>query len=189
MKHGATPAEPNAPVNLANIGAQDPDVSILKCTNPAEAIAYEKNLRKLAETALKKLQEDPDTEGGNEDLDTVMPQLIRDFKDAFSEMYQPVEKLLHSHACMLELQGQVSMLLGKLATSVSPKTYLALLNATVKPMHQVMLPETVKTHLTPPEIPKKVKQTVAIADKVTPNPEYMKRWADNSATLYLAATL
>ena len=33
-----------------------------------------------------------------------------------------IEKLLHSHACMLEWQGQVSMLLGKLVTSVSLRT-------------------------------------------------------------------
>ena len=100
-----------------------------------------------------------------------------------------IEKLLHSHVCMLKWQGQVSMLLGKLVTSVSPKMYLALLNATVKPMHQVMLPEAVKTHLTPPESPKKVKQTVAIADKVTPDLEYMKPWAEDLVTLYLVATL
>ena len=56
-------------------------------------------------------------------------------------------------------------------------------------MHQVMLPEAVKTHLTPPESPKKVTQMVAITDKVTPDPEYMKHWAEDSATLYLAATL
>ena len=78
-----------------------------------------------------------------------------------------IEKLLHSHVCMLEWQGQVSMLLGKLATSVSPKMYLTLLNATVKLMHKVMLPEAVKAQLTPPENPKKGKQKVTIADNVT----------------------
>ena len=100
-----------------------------------------------------------------------------------------IEKLLHSHVCMLEWQGQVLMLLGKLVTSVSPKMYLTLLNATVKPMHQVMLPEAVKAQLTPPENPKKGKQRVTITDNVTPNPEYMKPWSEDSATLYLAATL
>ena len=85
-----------------------------------------------------------------------------------------LEKLLHGHVCMLEWQGQVSMLLGTLATSVSPKMYLTLLNATVKLMHQVMLPEAVKAQLTPPENPKKGKQRVTIVDNVTPNPEYMK---------------
>ena len=38
-----------------------------------------------------------------------------------------LEKLLYSHACILEWQVKVSMLLGKLVTSVSPKMYLTLL--------------------------------------------------------------
>ena len=100
-----------------------------------------------------------------------------------------IEKLLHSHACMLEWQGQVLMLLGKLATSVSLKMYLTLLNATVKPMHQVMLLEAVKAQMNPPENPKKGKQRVTITDNATPNPEYMKPWLEDSATLYLVATL
>ena len=100
-----------------------------------------------------------------------------------------LEKLIHSHACMLELQGQVSMLLGKLATSVSPKMYLTLLNAKVKLMYQVMLPEAVKAQLTSPENSKKGKQRVTITDNVTPDPEYMKPWSEDSATFYLAATL
>ena len=95
VRHEATPAEPAAWANLVNIGTQDPDVSILKCTNPAEAITYEKNLRRQAETALKKLQEGPNAEHGNEDLDTIMPQLICDFKDAISKMYQPVRCANH----------------------------------------------------------------------------------------------
>ena len=222
-----------------------------------EAITYEKKLRMLAEKALKKFQEGPDTEHSDAELDTIMPQLICDFKDVISDMYpllkhanrkevlnsildpqaeciwnppleggegqeaapevqviweevaqqdledvmhgldemlsddqvRLIEKLLHSHACTLEWQGQVLMLLGKLVTSISPKMYLTLLNATVKLMHQVMLPEAMKAQLTPPENPKKVKQMVAITDKVTPNPEYMKPWPEDSATLYLAATL
>ena len=43
------------------------------------------------------------------------------------------------------------MLLGKLATSVSPKLFLAILNSTVKPLHQVTLPPEVMMKLTPPE--------------------------------------
>ena len=46
-----------------------------------------------------------------------------------------VTDLFRSHAYILEWQGQVSMLLGKLATSVSPKLFLAILNSTVKPLH------------------------------------------------------
>ena len=43
------------------------------------------------------------------------------------------------------------MLLGKLATSVSPKLFLVILNSTVKPLHQVTLPPEVTMKLTPPE--------------------------------------
>ena len=65
-----------------------------------------------------------------------------------------VTDLFSSHTCMLEWQGQVSMLLGKLATSVSPKLFLAILNSTVKPLHQVTLPPEITMKLTPPEKPK-----------------------------------
>ena len=50
----ATPVEPAAQANLVNIVMQDPDVAILRCTNPAEAVAYGKKLRRLAETVMKK---------------------------------------------------------------------------------------------------------------------------------------
>ena len=53
---------------------------------------------------------------------------------------------------MLEWQGQVSMLLGILATSVSPKLFLVILNLTVKPLHKVTLPPEVTMKL--PEKPK-----------------------------------
>ena len=52
---------------------------------------------------------------------------------------------------MLEWQGQVNMLLGKLATSVSLKLFLVILNSTVKPLHQVTLPPEVTMKLTLPE--------------------------------------
>ena len=90
---------------------------------------------------------------------------------------------------MLELQGQVSMLLGKLATSVLPKLYLVILNSTIKLLRQVMLLPVVTTKLTPPEKPKQALQTEQLADLISPDPEYMKPWASESATLYLTATL
>ena len=73
-----------------NTVMQDPDVAILRCTNPAEAVAYEKKLRRLAETAMKKFQDGP-----NAELNAVMPQLICDFKDVISEMYQLVKHANH----------------------------------------------------------------------------------------------
>ena len=36
----ATPVEPAAQVNPVDTVTQDPDVAILRCTNPVEAIAY-----------------------------------------------------------------------------------------------------------------------------------------------------
>ena len=78
-------------MNLGNTVTQDPDVAILRCTNPVEAIAYKKKLRRLAEKAIKKFQEGPDAEHSNAKLNAIMLQLIHDFKDIISEMYQPVE--------------------------------------------------------------------------------------------------
>ena len=81
------------------------------------------------------------------------------------------------------------MLLGKLATSVSPKLYLAILNSTVKPLHQVTLPPVVTTKLIPPKKPRHPSETEQLAELISPDPEYMKPWANKSATLYLATTL
>ena len=69
-----------------------------------------------------------------------------------------VADLYRSHACMLEWQGQVSMLLGKLSTAVDHKTFLAIINSTVKPLHQVTLPPAIVMKLTLPPPPKKVPQ-------------------------------
>ena len=85
-----------------------------------------------------------------------------------------VMDLFRSHACMMEWQGQVSILLGK----------LAILNSTVKPLHQVTLPDTLITKLPPPEKPKNITQTEALVQKSA-----LRAWAEDSATLYLVATL
>ena len=77
-----------------------------------------------------------------------------------------VTDLFRSHACMLKWQGQVSMLLGQLAASLSLKLYLAILNATVKPLCLVTLPDTWTIKLAPPEKPKKA--------TMTPDPDAMK---------------
>ena len=100
-----------------------------------------------------------------------------------------ITDLFQSHACVLEWQGQVSMLLGKLATSVSLKLFLVILNSTIKLLHQVTLPPAVTMKLTPPEKPKQASQTEWLVDLISPDPEYMKSLASESATLYLAVTL
>ena len=81
------------------------------------------------------------------------------------------------------------MLLGKLVTSLSPKLYLAVLKSTAKPLHQVMLPPSVTTQLAPPEQPKKASKKETLVQKITLNPDQLKLWADESATLYLVATI
>ena len=91
LRPKATLVEPAAQANPVNTVMQDPDVAILRCTNPAEAITYEKKLRRLAETAIKKFQGGPDAEHSNVELNAFMPQLICDFKDVISEMYQLVK--------------------------------------------------------------------------------------------------
>ena len=207
----STPADTSTssqvdPPNLANplttVTTQE-ELSILKCTNKEEAIAYEKHLRKLAEKVIWHFQKGLNAGPEDAQLKDVMPALIKDSKDTILGMYEPVhwanqkevwnsikdpeakciwspgddnngaqdvtvqatvqeEELVHSdaeefiqaldkpltdeqalmitdlfwsHACMLEWQGQVSMLLSKLATSVSPTLYLAILNSTVKSLH------------------------------------------------------
>ena len=60
-----------------------------------------------------------------------------------------VADLYRSHACMLEWQGQVSMPLGELSTSLDHKSSLTIANTMVKPLHQITLPLAVTTKLTP----------------------------------------
>ena len=55
-------------------------------------------------------------------------------------------------------------------------------------MHQVNLPDS---HLPVPKKAKEVKlsREVKIVHQLTPDPELMKDWAEDSATLYLAGTI
>ena len=54
------------------------------------AIAYEKHLRKLAEKVICHFQKGLNAVPEESQLKDVMPVLIKDFKDAISEMYKPV---------------------------------------------------------------------------------------------------
>ena len=81
------------------------------------------------------------------------------------------------------------MLLGKLTTLVSHKTFLTIANTTVKPLHQVTLPSPVTMKLTLPAPPKHVHHNEWIFQKISPDPAKLKDWAEDSATLYLAVTL
>ena len=90
---------------------------------------------------------------------------------------------------MLEWQGQVSMLLGKLSTPVDHKTLLTIANTMVKPLHQITLPPAVTTKLTPLAPPRCVPCNEWIFQKILPDLAKLKDWAEDSAMLYLTATL
>ena len=238
--------------------AAEEELSVLKCINVKEAVAHEKHLKHLMESAIKKFMKGLAADPDDPPVAEVMPTLIQNFKLAIKTMYDPVKwanrkeiqncikepeaqciwdctdddnddsqekpteatiqeenhpyqdpeefielldeplsddqscvvaNLFRSHACKIKWQGQVSMLLGKLLTLLSPKTFMAILNAMVKPLHQVMLPPTVITKLDPSPKPKKVTRNETIVQKITPNLELIKDWADDSTKLYAAATL
>ena len=90
---------------------------------------------------------------------------------------------------MLEWQGQVNMLLGKLSTMVDHKTFLTIANTTVKPSHQITLPLAITMKLSPLTPPRCVPHNEQIFQKIVPDPTKLKDWAENLATLYLMATL
>ena len=54
-----TPVEPAAWANLANTVMQDQDVSILRCTNPAEAITYEEEAQEVGRDSNKEIPGGP----------------------------------------------------------------------------------------------------------------------------------
>ena len=90
---------------------------------------------------------------------------------------------------MLEWQGQVSMLLGKLSTMVDHKTFLTIANTMVKPLHQITLPLAVTMKLSPLTPPRCVPHNKWIFQRISPDLAKLKDWAEDLATLYLMATL
>ena len=82
----STPSTPTA-VNAAT----EEEVATVRCTNPKEAIKYEKNLHAAMEAALKHLQKGSDVTEDVEMKD-VMPNLIRDFKTKMKILFKPAEK-------------------------------------------------------------------------------------------------
>ena len=91
--HSSTNTKSQARANLvrqpATVTTQE-KLSVLKCTNKEEAIAYEKHLRKLAENAIHCLQEQLNAEPDAPILGEMMPMLIKDFKKTVAEMYNLV---------------------------------------------------------------------------------------------------
>ena len=88
---------------------------------------------------------------------------------------------------MLEYQAHTLMILSKLTTELAPQTYLTILKASVKAMHQTTLPEEVQIKLkAPPKLPKLSKNKNIIL-KISPDSKHMEDWGEDSV-MYLAVT-
>ena len=81
----------NLVIHLPTVTIQE-ELSVLKCTNKEQAIAYEKHLRKLAEKAIWSFQKGLNAGPEDTQLKDVMLALIKDVKESVSEMYKPVHE-------------------------------------------------------------------------------------------------
>ena len=79
-------------------------------------------------------------------------------------------------------------MLAEVGKSVDPVTFRLILQMVIWPMHQINLPEA---FLATPKKAKKTKlsREVKIVCQIAPNPNKMTEWLEDSATLYLAATI
>ena len=96
--------------------------------------------------------------------------------------------LLQCHSEMLECQAMVSKMLAELGKSVDPVTFRLILQTVIWPIHHINIPDS---HMPAPKKTKKAKlmREEKMVHCITPNPNLMKNWVDDSATLYLATTL
>ena len=96
--------------------------------------------------------------------------------------------LLQCHSEMLEHQAMVSKMLAELGKLVDPVTFRLILQTVIWPIHHINIPDS---HMPAPEKTKKVKlmREEKMVHCITPNPDLMKDWVDDSLTLYLATTL
>ena len=96
--------------------------------------------------------------------------------------------LLQCHSKMLECQAMVSKMLAELGKSVDLVSFRLILQTVIWPIHHINI---LDSHMPSPKKTKKVKLTrkEKMVCHIAPNPDLMKDWADDSVTLYLAATL
>ena len=99
-----------------------------------------------------------------------------------------IRDLFHLHECMLEYQACTSMVLSKVAMELTPQMYLTVIKVSVKATHQITLPEEVQVKLKASPKNLKLTRNKRIVKRISPDPEGMKDWGEDSATLYLAAT-
>ena len=96
--------------------------------------------------------------------------------------------LLQCHSEMLEWQAMVLKMLAELRKSLDPVTFRLILHTVIWPVHQINLPDS---YMPVPKLLKQMKlsRNAKILHLLAPNPKLMKDWAEDSATLYLAATI
>ena len=96
--------------------------------------------------------------------------------------------LLQCHSEMLEWHVMVSKMLAELGKSVDLVTFSLILQMVIWPIHHINIPDS---HMPAPKKTKKAKlmREEKMVCHITPNPNLMKDWVDDSVTLYLAATL
>ena len=99
--------------------------------------------------------------------------------------------LLQCHSEMLEHQAIVSKMLAELGKSVDPVAFRLIVQTEIWPIHHINIPDS---HIPAPKKTKKTKKAKLMREAkmvhhITPNPDLMKDWVDDSVTLYLATTL
>ena len=96
--------------------------------------------------------------------------------------------LLKCHTEMLERQAMCSKMLAKLGKLLDPVMFCLILQTVIWPLHQINLPDLYLLVLKQ-QPKKKAMREMNIICCITPNPNLMKEWANESATLYLTATI
>ena len=81
----------SAPVSTLTAVTEE-EVAMVRCTSPKEAVKYEKDLRKAAETAVERLQKGKEAPGGIK-LDDVMRDLVAHFKTKMKIPFKPAAKV------------------------------------------------------------------------------------------------
>ena len=145
------------------------------------------------------MAEDTDNEDDDEDIDVQEEEgvsappdwvnLIQSL-DVEQDAHQinKILMLLQCHSEMLEQQVMVSKMLAELGKLVDSVTFRLILQTVIWPMHQINLSDT---FLAVSKKAKKAKLTreAKIVYQITPNPDEMTEWSEDSATLYLTVTI
>ena len=145
------------------------------------------------------MAEDTDNKDNDEDIDIQVEEgeptppdwvnLVQSLDmELDAHQIDKIVMLLQCHSEMLELQVMVSKMLAELGKLVDSGTFRLILQTMIWPMHQINLSDT---FLAAPKKAKKVNlpREAKIICQITPNPDKMTKWSEDSATLYLAVTI